>query len=568
MKKLSILACILLVSNFIIGQEINEAPATNEFIQYQKEKQNIGLDYVTSSGRFLGEQPSPVKYNFTKKSNSLLKAAQSEIPASYDLRSVEEGAYLSSVKNQGNAGCCWTFATYGAIESYLLKHANITCDFSEQNLANCHGFNASPTSGGNKSYAMAYLSRLSGPINETQDPYTLPENPVCIETVNPARFVQQGRYMPGSDEDAFNADDVKRALMEYGAISVNLYYDDDYYSRYNYTYHYNGSKNTNHAVLLVGWDDNKDVTGGSSATPSSKGAWIIRNSWGEYWGESGYFYVSYEDTKVLTSISYFPSNVEFKNNVKAYYYDETGMVGSFGYGKESAYGLVKFTIGQNETIDKIGVSMPSDNGDIEFEIYGQFDGHDLSEYLGGVDNLKSDYPGFYTFDLPTPVLINTEKDIYIKYKVTTPGYNYPIAYETLIDNYNDYSAIEEGKCWVSSGGIYWSQVGEGTSYQRDLSLKVYTSTDTGTSSAADDNLYGKVRIYPNPTNGILKIETGDIDASNALYSVIDLTGKTIIESTPLNNDITTLDLSNQTVGIYFVKVTSAEGSLIKKVVVK
>lgn len=88
-------------------------------------------------------------------------------------------------------------------------------------------------------------------------------------------------------------------------------------------YYQNASTGTNHEVMIVGWDDNYPAEnfGWSSAgaKPGLDGAWLCRNSYGESWGDGGYFWVSYYDRSVARD-----TNGYISSRVTVFDYDESG----------------------------------------------------------------------------------------------------------------------------------------------------------------------------------------------------------------------------------------------------
>lgn len=478
--KLSLLFMLVFVLKSFSQNLPQQAPLDADFMQYRSslyETQNF-----TDDGYPLGEIPSPANRFFDP--HNLPQVDASKLGAEYDLRDVDGGAYLSPVRDQGLEGACWAFATYGAVESYWLKNGMGQEDFSEQNMATCHGFDWTPSEGGNYDVAMAYLARRSGPIDETADPYTLPTNPDCVTGLNPVAYIDEARYFPGINDAGYNANAIKQNIMDNGAMYVNMRYDGDYMNYSDETYYYNGTEGTNHGVLLVGWDDDKTVTGGSYATPSSPGAWIIRNSWGPSWGESGYFYISYEDTKALTTVAYFPSTTEYNNNSDVYGYDELGWCNSIGYSEGDGYALVKFTSTTDQSIQSIGTFVTTGGSNVDIEIYDSFDGSSLSTLLGSITGESCDYPGYYSFDLGTPINLSPGNDFYVKVRYYNSG-NYSIPVEIAITDFSSLATFETGKCWVSNIGTSWTELGGITGNDYDVCIKAY-ATDLATTNPVAD----------------------------------------------------------------------------------
>ncbi|MDP1845369.1 MAG: C1 family peptidase [Candidatus Moranbacteria bacterium] len=449
------------------GKQLKKAPPSLEFQRYLDLKKRGELQKTTSKNHSLGLIPSPLRSdNAPVKDKDSLESSQVNregFPASYDLRSLGR---VSSVKDQGNCGSCWAFATMGSLESHWLTLGGSESNLSENNLKECHNFEWSPCDGGNMEIATSYLSQNDGPISEANDPYVAVDDS-CHSGFSPVAYVPDARFLPN------DSDLIKQYLTDYGALYTSLYMSEDpaYYNSSNSTYYYNGIEVTNHAVTLAGWDDSKVTAGGI-------GAWIVKNSWGTAWGDSGYFYVSYNDTKINSSVSVWTSKIDYTSSKTIYMYDEIGIIGDVGYSDETDYGLTKFVASGNQQITKVGTwrtnnyEAPIYGASFSFEIYDDFNGTTLSNSLGSLSSQAADYYGYYTFDLPSPISISSGNDFYIKATYNTPGYNYPIPIEAADSEYAN-PTIETGKNWVSNTGSGWTALGGGTANPYDLNIRAY-----------------------------------------------------------------------------------------------
>lgn len=529
-----------LVTSIVFGQVIEQTPINPEFLEYLKNKE-IGQLKTTTNGYQTGVIPAPFSFNFTK--TSLKSIITDDIPSSYDLRLINDGAYLTSVKAQGNSGTCWAFATYSAVESYFLKQGLGTFNFSEQNLATCHGFDLGANDGGNSYFSTAYFSRHAGPINETDDPYTQPDNnSSCTSDVTPELLIDQARYLPGLKYSAYSADVVKSSILNYGGLYIHMHYSSDHYNNSDYSFYYNGSVSINHAVVLIGWDDDMVIAGNSLCTPTNPGAWIAKNSWGSNWGDNGYFYISYEDTKALSSIAYYPSSLNSDSNIKTYYYDQCGMISATGFNANTAYGLAMYSSEEVEQLNKVGLFIKSSNSNVDIKIYDSFNDSTLNDYLGGIKDTTCELPGYYTFQLDSSILLNWGNDFYIKVKITTPNYRYPLPIEYKINGYSSTTSIEEGKCWISDTGTNWVQIGAETAYEYDLCIKAYTTVVENTLAANFD-----ADIYTGETP--LTVQFTDLSEGNPTAWQWDFNNDNIIDSNEQNPTYTYTQDSTYSVSV-------------------
>ena len=418
----------------ITPPSVSTAPISPEFIAWQSEVETLGVETYDEQGHAFGHIPSPFDWSHLQTEKATIQLLDG-LPASYDLRSL---GYITSVKDQGGCGSCWSFGTYGSLESWLVKNQMESWDLSENHLKNYHGFDWGPCEGGNTDISTAYLTRWSGPVEELDDPYhdwddrPSPGGPCQKYLERTLRFTTE--------------DDIKNALMTYGAMYVSMYFSSSSYNSSEYTYYYSGSQSTNHAVTLAGWDDNKTVAGAPG-----NGAWLVKNSWGTDGGDNGYFWISYYDTKAVQYAVGFYNAVPTSEYVTNYQYDPLGLLAAVGYEVTTAWGANVFTATADEDLSAVGFHVLAENTSYEIYVYDNFDGSSFSDLLGSVSGSVS-YPGYHTVTLPSPINLTDGDDFGIVVKFTTPGYNYPVPVEDVYAGYSSGASASAGQSYVSSDG--------------------------------------------------------------------------------------------------------------------
>lgn len=201
-----------------------------------------------------------------------------DLPSSWDWRA--HGG-TTPTKDQGGCGSCWAFAAVGALES-AYKIANGTEQlFSEQQCLACN--DAGQGCGGGNSSTCYQLWTMVGAVSQTCMPYHGSDGWPCVEDecTMPAR-------LQGYTYVANRNDDLKTAILT-SPVAVGIYASGGFFSYHSGCY---GGANgpANHMILLCGWDDNACGTG--------QGAWLIKNSWGPGWGQSGFGWIKYNTTGI------------------------------------------------------------------------------------------------------------------------------------------------------------------------------------------------------------------------------------------------------------------------------
>jgi len=392
--------------------------------------------------------------------------AREGAPASYDLR---DYGYVTPVKDQGACGSCWAFASYGFLESCLLKNVSETWDFSENHLKNYHGFDWGSCSGGNTDISTAYLARWSGPVLEADDPY----------------YPWDNRPSPGGPCQKYvtdvywfyNDSDIKDGIMNYGAQYVSMYIDSAYYDPGTYTYYYNGGTDTNHGVTLIGWDDYKAVPGAPG-----NGAWLIKNSWGAGWGDNGYFWISYYDTAAVQYGTAFYGTAPPITYLTNYDYDPYGWVSSIGVGTDNLWGANIFTATEDEDLAAVGFYAGVENTSYEIYVYDDFDGSSFSNLLGATSGTVP-WSGYHTISLPAPIALTNGDDFGIVMKFTTPGYIYPAPVELFYSGYCSAASANPGESYYSTDGTTFYDLTTGFDPTANFCIRGLTLLETRRSPA-------------------------------------------------------------------------------------
>ena len=334
-----ILATVTLLALPAVGQ-IDKTTLT----EMQEEVSNAGWTFTVGENeatQYPLEQicglvePADWKTDATFK--RVAPSASVALPSTFDWRTYQG---TTPIRNQGGCGSCWAFATVGPLECAIKIREGVSVNLSEQWLLSCNREGWTCSGGW---YAHHYHGLIAdgcagtGAVLEADLPYVAYQAPCACPyphhySINSWAYIGDGGSVASISE-------MKQAILEYGPISVSIY-ASNYFQGYRSGVFNSCTDGTiNHAVVLVGWDDNQ----------GDQGVWFLRNSWGTSWGESGYMripygcakvgyaacYIDYKPVNIITENDFGPSPLSVNLQAEAPGTTVTGASWDFGDGETS-----------------------------------------------------------------------------------------------------------------------------------------------------------------------------------------------------------------------------------------
>ncbi len=307
------------------------------------------------------------------------------------------------VSNQESLGLCNLFANTKSLETnFALKYGDYI-DLSERYI----DYKTSTEFGGTRN--IGSLDNYIGgdgmgfediPVFQTKgvpseedvpyrdysvDEYSIIENANC--KVRASSMVEFPDLSLVLNEDKYK-NIIKAHIMQFGSLNVPVATPSWNIMNSN-TYGYNIIADpaqvtglAGHAVSLVGWDDNYSKDN-FTEKPLHDGAWIVLNSWGESWGDNGYFYISYESYRFGNQLFGVINSEPSKNENEIF--NNENFLSHSGRGFSNSYLSQVFDVNSNSDVYLSKVYFCSRLTTTKFDLYLQTDLSE-TEHLGYVDS--------------------------------------------------------------------------------------------------------------------------------------------------------------------------------------
>ena len=385
------------------------------------------------------------------------------LPARYNLA---ENGFVTDVKNQQDSGNCWAFAALASLETCVLKASNKTFNFSVENMKNliemysAYGWKMETNEGGYNGMPMGYLASWLGPVNATLDPFD--DKGTLSPLLDSEMHIQNIYVLPARTSYTDN-DAIKEAILKYGGLYASYYHSAGYLNSKTNAYYDPYTGNGNHAITVVGWDDDYSKNNFYTA-PAGDGAFIVKNSWGSSWGDNGYFYISYYD-RVLFAVNKDNQAFTYILNdtvryTKNYQYDVAGMTDYLITGKKTVWYQNIYNATGNEVIAAVSTFFNT-TVDYEISIY-------VNDVLQLTQNGRHEGSGYYTIPLKEHVPVTVGDIFKIVVKLANPQNGYaavPISEQ-----------LSTTRCYYAPGVSYFSNDGKKWTDLYDYSASAYSHT--------------------------------------------------------------------------------------------
>lgn len=543
-------------------------PSVKASVLCEESEEHKNWSKLSETEKFKLIEPSFCKRedNIKIKTFETVKGISDTVYSSLDLNIV------SSVKNQGNTNACWAFSGAALIETAAMKEGFSEIDLSERhinmmstynaylnNKVNISGYNRNANDGGNYSYVASYIFRGDGAILESDFPYILPWSsnyaPIdksSMPSKKPVFSVDD--YLSDYTSSTCTSDrieEIKSYVREYGAVGATINSSNGWTSLDQHYFINTRSDYTDHAVTIVGYDDR--ISKDNFAYASRDGAFIVKNSWGEEFGDNGYFYISYDDLRICRNITGF-KGISVNEYDHVYNASDTLANTSF-YSPNYIYLSTKINVTGNEYLDK--VSFETLKG-TPYEVYLSKDNNlNSSSSWTKLASGTSNHEGVISVKF-SKIKLTSAATIIVKFKKS--GYVVPLMCKsTTSTDKHYYMQISKSTNYYSTDGSTWNDfynAGAGTLVSCEPVIYAYTSNENHVSGTLNN-------IYVSSSSNKVYVNSSDyfnIDFTSSNIDYKELISINIYKDGTKVNEYFDIDKSTINKNYYKLKVNSSTRS--------
>lgn len=417
--------------------------------------------------------------DYTPISSKTMAAEPKWMPTAFDMRNVYGS---TEIKDQDIYGTCWAHAAIESAQSSLLA-SEPDIDLSELHTAfyTYYGddelklFNKRPleilNEGGTSRMVSNLWSQWIGPVTEEKMPYyhtdIFDDGTDMGYLRYQADYHLRNAYNFDFSRSRDNFDEINSLVKDfvYSGRAVDVSYMSNkslnWSAEYSSSYTSRPRRFANHAVTIVGWDDNFSSDHFRNP-PEGNGAWLCKNSWGTDDGDNGYLWISYYDNS-LTDFAVFELD-DLDEHEMIYQHDSfipIQTLSAYDDPKENgpSYMANVFEGHSNTQISSIGTYIY--NAGTEYEITIYTDIQDILDPTSGIPSNVTkgvcDLTGFYTIDLDSPVILPENEWFSVVVKLYCPDSPFVIPIESSM--------------YVEDGARRRTDL---TSYSTDEQIRTYT----------------------------------------------------------------------------------------------
>jgi len=243
----------------------------------------MGINQFTdlTPEEFKAQYVSGIKNKVESSGCGSFSSSASGSPSAIDWRN--KGA-VTSVKDQGQCGSCWTFSATGAVEGAWAISKGQLVDLSEEELVECAGlkYGSLGCNGGQMDGAFKYIIE-HGQCALSSYPYTsgTGSSGSCKSSCSPVAHLSKCSDVKPNDQIS-----LKGAVAQQ-PVSIAIEADTKYFQSYSSGILTSATCGTNldHGVLIVGYGEENGIK-----------YWLVKNSWSTTWGDNGYVKIARSDS--------------------------------------------------------------------------------------------------------------------------------------------------------------------------------------------------------------------------------------------------------------------------------